>query len=117
MHITQTAKVKNIFFWRRDCLQFKRMSLFQKNKDRNKVQNPYCSLGLLQQIMIISSANHHDLSAVYQAQACQIVGEQNSGTGNGGLRRTQCPPPYLPDEPEKAYFKSSCELQKSNGKL
>lgn len=26
-------------------------------------------------------------------------------------------PPYPPDEPEKAYFKSSCELRKSNGKL
>jgi len=26
-------------------------------------------------------------------------------------------PPYPSDEPEKAYFESSCELQKSNGKL
>jgi len=67
------------------------MSLFQKNKDRNKVENPYCSLGLLQQIIMISSGNHHDLSAVYQAQACQIVGQQNSGTGKGGLR-THFPP-------------------------
>lgn len=92
------------------------MSLFQKNKDRNKVENPHCSLGLLQQIMIISSANHHDLSAVYPAQACQIVGQQNSGLGMGGCGAPNVPP-YPPDEPEKAYFKSSCELKKSNGKL
>ena len=26
-------------------------------------------------------------------------------------------PPYPHDEPEKAYFESSCKLQESNGKL
>ena len=54
------------------------MSLFKKNKNRNKVENLYCSLGLLQQIMMISSAGHHDLLVVCQAQAYQIVFQQNS---------------------------------------
>ena len=45
------------------------MSLFKKNKNRNKVQNPYYSLGLLQQTMMINRADHHDLSGVRQAQS------------------------------------------------
>ena len=53
------------------------MSLFKKNKNRNKVENPYYLLGLLQQTMIIrrwwseewSDDDHCDLSVVYQAQA------------------------------------------------
>ena len=40
------------------------MLLFKKNKNRNKVENPYYSLGLLQQTMVIISADHHDLSVV-----------------------------------------------------
>ena len=35
-----------------------------ENKNRNKVENPYYSLGLLQQTMVISSADHHDLSVL-----------------------------------------------------
>ena len=60
-------------------LQSKRMSLFEKNKNRSKVENLHCSLGLLQQTMMISTADHHDLSLVYQAQAYQTVGQQKSG--------------------------------------
>lgn len=37
--------------------------------------------------------------------------------GMGGCGAPIVPPPYPPDEPEKAFFESSCELQKSNGKL
>ena len=37
-----------------------------------KVEYPYCSLGLLQQIIMISGADHRDLSVVWQAQAQQI---------------------------------------------
>ena len=54
-----------------------RMSQFKKTKNRNKVE--YCSLGLLQQTMTISSADHHDLSVVCQAQAYQIVTQRKSG--------------------------------------
>ena len=32
-------------------------------------ENPYYSLGLLQQTMMIHNADHHDLSVVWQAQA------------------------------------------------
>ena len=60
-------------------LQFLRTSIFKKNKNRNTVENPYCSLGLLQQTMMISIADHHDLSVVCQAHADQIVGQQKSG--------------------------------------
>ena len=44
---------------------FKKSLLF---KNRNKVENPYYSLGLLQKTMVISSAGHHDLSVVCKAQ-------------------------------------------------
>ena len=65
------------------------MSLFKKNENRYKVENPYCSLGLLQQTLMIISADHHDLWVVCQAQAYQIVGQQKSGPlhsacGEGG---------------------------------
>lgn len=53
------------------CVTIQRMSQFKKNKNRNKVE--YCSLDLLQQTMMISRADHHDLSVVCQAQAYQIV--------------------------------------------
>ena len=46
---------------------------------KNKVENSHCSLGLLQQTMMISSADHHDRSVACQAQAYQIVGQQKSG--------------------------------------
>ena len=56
------------------------MSSFKKNKNgKNNVENPDYSLGLIQQTMIVSSADHHDLSVVCQAQAYQIVGQQKSG--------------------------------------
>ena len=35
----------------------------------DKVENPYYSLGLLQQTMMIGTANHWDLSVESQAQA------------------------------------------------
>ena len=31
------------------------MSLFKKTKNRNKAENPYCSLGVQQQTMLLSS--------------------------------------------------------------
>ena len=44
-----------------------------------KVENLYCSMGLLrQQTMMISSADHYDLSVVCQDQAYQIVGQHPS---------------------------------------
>ena len=55
------------------------MSPFKKNKNRSKVKNLHCSLGLLQQTMMISSADHYDRSIVCQAQAYQIIGLQKSG--------------------------------------
>ena len=61
------------------------MSLY-KRKSRNKVENPSFSMGLQQET--ISSADHHDLSVVYQARAYHIVGQQISGplrpVGGGG---------------------------------
>ena len=42
------------------------MSRFKKNKNSNKVEN---LLGLLQQMMLSSSADYHDLLVVCQAQA------------------------------------------------
>jgi len=38
------------------------MLLFKKNKNRNKVENLHYSVRLLQQTMMISSADLHDLS-------------------------------------------------------
>ena len=58
------------------------MSLFKKNKSKNKVENPYCSLGFLQQFMMISSADH-DPSVVCQAQVYQIVGRGGGGISVG----------------------------------
>ena len=54
------------------------MSRFKKNKN-TKVGNLYYSLGLLQQMMISSSADHHDLLVVCQAQAFKIVVQQQDG--------------------------------------
>ena len=39
------------------------------NKNRDKVENPYYSLSLLQQTMMIGTGNHRDLSVECQAQA------------------------------------------------
>ena len=57
------------------------MSLLKKQttKIEATVENSHCSLGLLQQTMMISSADHHDFSVVCQAQAHQIVGQQQRG--------------------------------------
>ena len=49
--------------------------LFKKNKNRNKVENPYYPLHLLQQTMMISNADHHDLSGMCPAQSYEIVGQ------------------------------------------
>ena len=49
--------------------------LFKKNKNRNKVANPYHLLHLLQQTMMIISADHCDLSGVCLAQSYEIVGQ------------------------------------------
>ena len=78
------------------------MSLFKMNKNRNKVENPYFSLGLLQQTTMINSADHHDLSVVCQAQAYQIVGQQKKVDlcslceGGGGVRGPTHRTPPLP---------------------
>lgn len=57
------------------------MSRFKKNKN-TKVGNLYYSLGLLQQMMISSSADHHDLLVVCQAQAFKIVVQQQKWTSS-----------------------------------
>ena len=44
------------------------MSLFKRNKKRNRLENLYYSLALLQQTIMISSADHRDPSVVCQAQ-------------------------------------------------
>ena len=47
---------------------FSKCHYFKKNKNINKVENPvYYSLGWLQQTMMTSSADHHDLSVVHAA--------------------------------------------------
>lgn len=73
------------------------MSLFKTNKNWDKVENPYCSLGLLQQTTIISSAYHYDLSLVCQAQVYQIVGKKKKGSlqfvGKGGAGAPAAPFP------------------------
>ena len=81
------------------------MSLFKNNKNRNKVVNPYCSLGWL-----------HDLSEVCQAQASLGASWQteqhyyffllfifltkkwtSAVCGGGGVRaHPSHPPPYGP---------------------
>ena len=73
------------------------MSLFKTNKNWDKVENPYCSLGLLQQTTIISSADHYDLSLVCQAQVYQIVGKKKGslqpvGKGGAGAPAAPFPP-------------------------
>ena len=78
------------------------MSLFKKNKNGSKVENSYCSLDLLQQTMMISSADHYDHSVVCQAQALQIVSQRKSGPlqplwGAGGPTHPPHPPPYGPE--------------------
>ena len=63
----------------------------------------YCSLSLLQLVMMTSSADHRDLSVVCQAQAYQIVGQQKSGPlqsvrgAGAGADVLAHPPPYGPD--------------------
>ena len=81
------------------------VSIFEKTKNRNKVENQDYSLGLLQQSMMISIAGHHDRLMVCQARAYQIVGQQKSGplqpVGAKGGRRVRVhsshPLPYGPE--------------------
>jgi len=93
--ITQTVKPQNGLFCRRDYSMYVFYSFRECHYlKRKKIEvNPYYSLGLLQQAMI-SSADHHDLSVVCQAQAYQIVGGQNSGplqlVGVGRVKRCGC---------------------------
>ena len=65
------------------------MSLFEKNKSANKVENPYNSLGLLQQTMMVSSTGHHDLSVVCQTQT------QWTSAACGGAGQPIAHPPSL----------------------
>ena len=78
------------------------MSLFKKNKNRNKVENPYYSLGLLQQTMIISSADHQNriiLSLIFinwstkkwTSAACVCGGGEGGGGRGAG---TPVAPPF-----------------------
>ena len=69
------------------------MSRFKRNKN-TKVGNLYYSLGLLQQMMISSSADHHDLLVVCQAQAFKIVVQQQKWTSSllGGAGKPVAPP-------------------------
>ena len=69
------------------------MLQFKKNKN-TKVGNLYYLLGLLQQMMISSSADHHDLLVVCQAQAFKIVVQQQDGLLAcwGGAGKPVAPP-------------------------
>ena len=58
----------------RECHYLKRTT-----KIDVKLKTSHRSLGLLRQTMMISSADHFDLSAVCQVQAYQIAGQQKSG--------------------------------------
>ena len=68
------------------------MSLFEKNKSGNKVENPYNSLGLLQQTMMVSSTGHHDLSVVCQTHKLKPSGPLQPV----GVRVNPSHPPPLP---------------------
>ena len=79
------------------------MSLFKTNKNWDKVENPYCSLGLLQRTTMISSADHYDLSVVCQAEAYRksLVNKKRdlcSLWGRGCRRTYPTLPPYGPHE-------------------
>ena len=62
------------------------MSLFKKNKNRNKVKSRHYLLGLLQQTMTISSADHRDLSLVCQAQASLGTSSSSSSSRSMSVR-------------------------------
>ena len=64
MDITQTFELQSGFFLAQRLLYVTMYFTVLENKNRNKVENPYYSLGLLQQTMVISSADHHDLSVL-----------------------------------------------------
>ena len=71
MDITQTFELQNgFFFWRRDYFTY--VFYIKKNKNRNKVENPYYSLGLLQQYMVISGAVHHGLLQQYMVVSSAV---------------------------------------------
>ena len=61
------------------------MSLFKKNKNTNKVENPYYLLGLLQKTMVISGADNHDLSVVDE-DFLIYDGELHSNDRRGNFR-------------------------------
>ena len=73
----------------------------KNNKNRNKVENPYYSLGLLPQTMIIIGTDHHDLSVICQIKlkpAKSLVNrkEWTWATRKGGVRvHPSHPPPSL----------------------
>ena len=83
----------------RECNYLKRTKI-------EVIENLHCSLGLLQQTMMISSADHYDLLGGYQAQTYQTVGQQKGlvdlctmlGCGVGEVRRHLLhPPAYGPE--------------------
>ena len=60
------------------------MSLLKKNKNISKVENSHCSLGFLEQTMMISGADQHDLSVVCQTQANRWPTKKWTFTSCGG---------------------------------
>ena len=63
------------------------------------IENLHCSLGLLQQTLMISSADHYDLLGVYQAQPTKSLVNNKVdlcgilGWGGGRVRRQLLHPP------------------------
>ena len=83
----------------RDCHYLKRIKI------EIKFKNSHCLLGLLQQTMMISSSDHHDLSVVCQAQPTKSLVNKKSGplqpVRGGNCRRTNRTPPFPPNGPEE----------------
>ena len=73
------------------------MSLFKKNKNRNKVENPYYSLGFLEQTMIV---DHHifQYCAKLKPNKSLVNVKWTSAACEGEVQaHPSHPPPYGPE--------------------
>ena len=66
------------------------MSLFKNNKSGNKVENPYCSLGLLQ-TMVISKATGQSMKLNVICAIRQIISVTHAATSVSVLRNINIP--------------------------
>ena len=85
-------------------VQFQIMSVFKRKKNRSKVENPYGSLGLPQQTMMISHADHGDLfSSVPSSSIPKSLVNKKVDLcrlwGGGVWVHPLHPPPYGPEYP------------------